>query len=84
MKNFLKFIHSEVKEFTYSLLSDNSGGISTVRIINLIWALSLTFVWVYIALNTGTIPEIPQNVLAITGMLIGGKVIQRFGEKPEE
>jgi hypothetical protein len=72
-----------VKAFINSLLSDNSGGISTIRGLAVAWLLTLCGVWTYVALRTLTLPDIPAGVQWVTALIVSGKVIQRFGEKPE-
>ena len=72
------------KNILISTFSDNSGGISTIRVIAVLWMLTLTSTWTFVAIKNVEIPDIPEGVLTVTGTLIGGKVIQRFGEKPEE
>lgn len=65
------------------MLSDNSGGVSFIRVASAVWLFGLVVTWLIVAITTKTIPDIPGGVLALTGTLIGGKVVQRFGESPE-
>lgn len=71
-----------MKAFLVSMFSDSSDGISTMRVLLTLWTLGIMAAWLAVALGTHTIPDIPSGVLALTGMLVGGKVIQRFGEEP--
>lgn len=71
-----------MKAFFISMLSDGSDGISTMRVLLTLWTLGVMAAWLMAALGTHTIPDIPSGVLTLTGMLVGGKVIQRFGEEP--
>lgn len=72
-----------MKKVLESLLSDNSGGISTIRVLCAFWVIMLMFVWLGVAIAQASIPDIPGGILTLTGTLIGGKVVQRFGEAPE-
>jgi hypothetical protein len=63
-------------------LEDNSGGASSIRITMLTWLALVAGLWAYIALRTTSLPDIPPGVLALTAMIVGGKVVQRFGEQP--
>lgn len=63
------------------MLEDGSGGYSTTRVVLTLWLLLLCICWSVIAVRTQSIPDIPQGVLALTGMLLSAKVVQRFGEK---
>lgn len=63
-----------------SLLEDNSGGVSSMRLAMLLWLLAIGVTWTVLAFRTSQLPDIPPGVLALTGMLVGGKVVQRFGE----
>jgi hypothetical protein len=67
-----------------SVLEDNAGGLSSMRAAMLAWLAALGATWVFVAIATRSLPDIPAGVLTFTGMLVGGKVVQRFGEKPEE
>lgn len=69
-----------MKEFLASLLSDNSGGWSSMRLCVLLWCFTLTVVWIVIAFKSGAIPDIPNGVLGVTGTFLGAKAIQRIGE----
>lgn len=66
-----------------SMLSDNSGGISSLRVLCVSWIILLMSVWIGVAIAKGELPDIPGGVLTLTGTLIGGKVVQRFGEDSE-
>lgn len=65
-----------------SLLSDNSGGLSTMRVCLLLWILVISF-----NITWGTIEKQPFNVTSeivlITACLAGAKAVQRFAEKTE-
>ena len=65
------------------MLQDNGGGISSQRVLLLVWCAVLIVVWCVVAIKTKTIPDIPAGVLTLSGIIIGGKVLQRFGEQPE-
>ena len=69
-------------EWLKSMLEDNSGGTSTMRVCLLMWMLVLCFNITY-----GTIKEKPfpitGELVALTACVLGAKAVQRFGEKTE-
>lgn len=65
-----------------SILEDNAGGLSSIRVLMLCWTVAVMATWITVALSTKTMPDIPSGVLTFTGMIVGGKVAQRFGEQP--
>jgi len=73
-----------VKTFLLSVLEDNSGGVSSNRVILLLWMLLLCGMWTYQAVGAPSLPDIPPGVLTLTGMLLSAKVVQRFAEKPDD
>jgi len=51
----------------------------------LFWFLLISSMMVIATIKApGTIPEVPANTLALTLAILGGKVIQRIGEKAED
>jgi hypothetical protein len=56
-----------------SIVQDNSGGLSSSRILMLMWGIVTLLIWA-----AGTIP--PEVVTILLG-ITGAKVVQRFGEK---
>ena len=65
-----------------SILEDNAGGLSSIRVLMLCWCVAVMVTWCVVALSTRTMPDIPPGVITFTGMVLGGKVIQRFAEQP--
>jgi hypothetical protein len=68
------------------IMQDNSGGLSSIRILMLSWGLGVLLIWmasILFALITHTViptiltPEVVTILLGVTGT----KAIQRFGEK---
>lgn len=63
-----------------TFLEDNNGGFSATRLAFLLWVVGLLVIWLLAFFKTGAMPEIPTSVLTLLGILMGGKVVQRFGE----
>ena len=61
-------------------LEDNDGGFSATRLAFLLWTICVLIAWLYLSITGGELKGIPQDVVAIVGVLTTGKVIQRFGE----
>ena len=68
-----------------SLLQDNSGGLSSTRLITVIWGGGVFLVWGFAAIVATMhglpFPVLPPEVVTITLGITGLKVVQRFGEK---
>jgi len=66
------------------ILEDNSGGASSTRILMLVWGVGVFVVWAYISLHTGVMVVLPETVITVLLGTSAMKVVQRFGEKPED
>lgn len=64
----------------FSFLEDTSGGFSSYRLVLVCWSAILMIVWGYTCIITGTIVDIPGGVVTVTGMILAGKVAQRYTE----
>ena len=56
------------------------GKVSASRLLLLVWGLGVFLIWAYASLRLGALAEIPQSVLTVLGIVVGGKTVQRFGE----
>lgn len=65
-------------------VQDNSGGLSSMRLIFLTWGLGLFLVWAGISIRTGTLQPLPDSLIILTLGISGTKAVQRFGEKSVE
>lgn len=66
-----------------SFLEDNSGGFSATRLAFLLWALGVLAVWIYSSIKNNSLQAIDGSVTTILGILMTGKVVQRFGENSD-
>lgn len=66
-----------------SFLEDNSGGLSATRLAFLLWAIGVLGVWIYSSIKNNNLADINSQVVTVLGILMTGKVAQRFGEKPD-
>jgi len=64
-----------------SLIEDNSGGDSAMRVAFLAWMAFLIASFVKASWVGSAIPDIPGGVVAVTTALAASKAFQRFGEK---
>ena len=69
-----------------SIIQDNSGGVSSIRVLMLLWGCGVFLVWTTATIvgmfhGVYAIPAIPQPVVEILISVTGIKVVQRFGEK---
>jgi hypothetical protein len=66
-----------------SFLEDNSGGFSSTRLAFLLWAVGALVAWLVVSIRAESLQSLDNSVIAIIGILMTGKVAQRFGEKAE-
>ena len=69
-----------------SIIQDNSGGVSSIRCLMLLWGVGVFLIWsagAIVGLVHGiyVFPTIPAEVVTILLGVSGIKTIQRFGEK---
>jgi hypothetical protein len=61
-------------------IKDKDGKASSSRLLILIWGLGVFGIWAVASFKSATLQSIPESVITILGILVGGKTIQRFGE----
>ncbi len=69
-----------------SIIEDQSGGISSIRVLMLLWGVGVFIIWAagsVVAMWHGVyvFPTIPAEVITILLGVTGIKTVQRFGEK---
>ena len=69
-----------------SMIQDNSGGISSIRILMLTWGLGIFLLWgtawgISIYKGNYSPPSIPGEAVTIVLGVSGAKAVQRYGEK---
>lgn len=60
-----------------------SGRLSSMRLMFIVGVIVVFAMWICSVLWSFTLPDIPPGVIALLGLLIGGKVGQRYAEKRE-
>ncbi|MBM3328204.1 MAG: hypothetical protein FJY67_01865 [Calditrichaeota bacterium] len=64
-----------------SILSDSDGNLSSNRLIFVLgWILALG-VWLFESITGAGIPELPESLIWLLGILTGGKVGQKIVER---
>lgn len=58
-------------------LQDNDGNSSSMRLGTMLWLIGVLVAWIFVAIATKTLPEIPMSVAGIIGMILTGKVAQK-------
>ena len=72
-----------MKAFFYGLTSfvrDDTGALSSMRLLFLAWGFAALVVWVIICLQTGSIMALPWSLTSFIVSLVGGKVLQSWTE----
>ncbi len=69
-----------------SIIQDNSGGLSSIRVLMLLWGVGVFLVWAAgcgFAMYHGVyvFPTLPPEIVTILLGVTGIKTVQRFGEK---
>ncbi len=62
-------------------LQDDNGNLSSMRLAFLLWVVGVLVIWGVASLKAGELKIIPDSVTTIVGVLMGGKVMQKFGEQ---
>lgn len=70
-----------MKNFIKSLLSDDTGAISTTRTLMVLFFLSVIVIWSLVCFKTRSLVDIPAGVIAFGGALAALKGVQNFTEK---
>lgn len=64
-----------------TLLEDNSGGYSTMRLCLLMWVIGMLLVFIVGTAKNGWKPvDMPDSIMIGLGVLAGAKTVQRYGE----
>ncbi len=54
---------------------------SATRLGFLLWVVGALVVWIYASWRAVALQPVPESVVTILGLLAGGKVVQRYGER---
>lgn len=65
-------------------LQEDNGGFSAGRLAFLLWIAGVLVVWLITSIKSSSLQAIPDSVATVIGILMTGKVVQKFGEKPLE
>ena len=61
-------------------LKDDTGQYSAMRLVFILWSFVIALVWTYLSIKTGVFVSIPNSLITLIGMLLGGKVLQSASE----
>jgi hypothetical protein len=61
-------------------LDKGTGDLSATRLVLFIWATGVLVVWAVVSIVAKDIQTIPESVITVLGLALGGKAVQRFGE----
>jgi hypothetical protein len=67
----------------HEFMEDKGSGnkLSATRLALLLWSVGVVGIWGFVSWRTNTLQTIPESVVTIFGLLLGGKAVQRFGER---
>ncbi len=73
-----------------TFLQEDNGKLSATRLVLLVWVIGLLVVWtagsihnIYLGDSDATLLELPTSTITLVGILMAGKVVQKYEEKPE-
>ncbi len=59
---------------------DTDGKLSATRLVMILWVIGTFCIWSYISIKSASLVELPSSVVEILGILLTGKVVQKFSE----
>jgi len=59
---------------------DSDGKLSATRLVMILWVIGTFLIWSYISIKSVALVQLPSSVVDILGILLTGKVVQKFGE----
>lgn len=62
-------------------LEEPQGGLSSCRLTLMLWTLGVLTCWVVVSIQKQALQPLDESVTTLTGILISGKVVQRFAER---
>lgn len=63
-----------------SILADDTGALSTMRTVLLVWLVGFFGVWAVLSLKAGALQPIPESLLTLFGGLLTAKCVQNHQE----
>jgi len=60
-----------------SILTDNDGNQSSMRLMCLAWALVPLIVWVGVAIYSRSLPNVPDSILYVLAIVFTGKTVSK-------
>ena len=63
---------------------DNDGNYSATRLAFLIWSIGVLAVWSFVSLRSGELKGLPPDIATVLGVLMTGKVVQKFAENAQD
>lgn len=63
---------------------EQNGSFSSTRLAFLLWAIGVLAVWIVISIRGGAIQPLPESLIMILGVLMTGKVVQKWAEPKSE
>ena len=62
-------------------LQDGNDKFSSTRLALLLWVIGLLVIWTMSSIHSEAFLEIPTSTITLVGILVSGKVVQKFGEE---
>ena len=65
------------------IFEEANGRLSSTRIAFVLWSLIILGVWTVLSLRNGQMQAFDMSIVSMLGIMLTGKVVQKFGEKTE-
>jgi hypothetical protein len=66
-----------------NMTQDAKGDTSSMRVFMLTWAAMLICLVIYVTLKTDALPDVPNSLTIITGLILSGKIFQNSQESKQ-
>lgn len=71
-----------MREFFLKMLNTKDPTVSSGRFLSITTVLTILYTWMWVSIWTRTVHDIPVGVYTFAGLVVAGKVVGMFAEKP--
>ena len=71
-----------MKDFFLKMLDTRDPSISSSRFLSVLTVMIILYTWALVSIWTRTIWDIPAGVYTLAGIVVTGKAVEKFAERP--
>lgn len=71
-----------MKEFFLKMLDTRDPSVSSSRFLSVMTVMIILYGWLWVSLYTQTVWDIPTGVYTLAGIIVTGKAVEKFAERP--